>query len=414
MIVELISVGTEILMGNIVNTNSAYLSEKCAQLGLALYNQVTVGDNPDRLFNAVKTALKRADTVILTGGLGPTKDDLTKEITAKALNKGLVRSRKWEKKITDYFSQRDIENFSKNNLKQADVIEGAEILDNPNGTAPGEIASNEEGKTVILLPGPPGEMIPMFEAHVFPYLKKQTSQVFVSKMVKLCGIGESSAETQILDLIESQTNPTIAPYAKTCEVHFRITASGRTEEEGEAIAAPMVEELYRRFGNHIYTTNEEETLEAHIISLLKEKNKTVTTAESVTGGAIAAMLVNVPGASQVFKEGYITYSNEAKIKNLDVKPETIENYGVVSAETAKEMALGAVKRSGADVSIAVTGIAGPDGGTKEKPAGLVYIGCCIGEKVKVEKFQFIGNRQKVRESAAASALSLIRSSLLSE
>lgn len=412
MIVELISVGTEILMGNIVNTNCAYLSRQCALLGLTVYNQVTVGDNPGRLKEAVDCALKRSDIVILTGGLGPTRDDLTKETAAQVLHKNLVRDKKWERRIFEYFKQRGIENFADNNWKQADVIEGAIILDNENGTAPGEIASNEEGKTMILLPGPPGEMKPMFEAHVYPYLKKQTGHIFVSKMVKLCGIGESTAETKVLDLIENQTNPTIAPYAKTCEVHFRITARGKTQEEGEALAAPMVEELYRRFGNHIYTTREEETLESHIISLLKAENKTIATAESLTGGAIGAALVNVPGASDVYQEGFITYSNEAKIKNLGVKAETIEKFGAVSEETAREMAAGACERTGAGVSIAVTGIAGPGGGTKEKPVGLVYIGCCVDGKVNVKKFLFAGNRQKVRESTAASALELIRSSLL--
>ncbi|MEG1741907.1 MAG: nicotinamide-nucleotide amidohydrolase family protein, partial [Acetivibrio sp.] len=290
-------------------------------------------------------------------------------------------------------------------------IEGALTLNNANGTAPGEIIEDSKG-SVILLPGPPNEMIPMFEEWVYPYLQNKTQKIFVSKMVKLCGIGESMAEKQILDLIDTQTNPTIAPYAKTGEVHFRITASADSEEEGEALVKPVVEELYKRFGNHIYTTEESVNLEKYIIKVLHEKNMSLVTAESLTGGQIASTLINVPGASSVINESYITYSNEAKMRLLHVKESTLRAHGAVSEETALEMAQGAYEAAGADIAVSVTGIAGPDGGTKEKPVGLVYIGCCVKGKVFVKKCNFMGNRQKVRDSTVAGALDFIRTCLL--
>lgn len=411
MTVELISVGTEILMGNIINTNAAFLAKKCAELGLSSFMQVTVGDNENRLEEAILHALGRADLVILTGGLGPTKDDLTKEITARALGKKLIRNQEWENHIRNYFKDREITEIAQNNWKQADVIEDAILLRNDNGTAPGEIASSEKG-TVILLPGPPNEMKPMFETSVYPYLQGKTDQVFTSKMVKLCGIGESQAEEMIIDLIDGQTNPTIAPYAKTCEVHFRVTASADTKEKGEQLVEPMVEELYRRFGNHIYTTKEEVSLESHIIDLLKEKGLHLVTAESLTGGQIVSSLIQVPGASEVINESYITYSNEAKERLLHVSLETLKEFGAVSEKTAYEMAKGAYETADAQVSISVTGIAGPDGGTKEKPVGLVYMGCCVNGNTIVEKYNFKGNRQKIQECTVASALQFVRRCLL--
>lgn len=412
LVVELISVGTEILMGNIVNTNASYLAKKCAMLGMDSYTQVTVGDNEERLKEAIQTAFSRSDIVILTGGLGPTKDDLTKEISAKVLGKSLIRNSEWEEKIRTYFKERQLSDISENNWKQADVIEGAMVLENKNGTAPGEIVEGETGKTIVLLPGPPNEMKPMFEEYVYPYLQKRTDKIFVSKMVKLCGIGESKAEEKILDLIEQQTNPTIAPYAKTCEVHFRVTASANSKEEGENMVSPVVKELYHRFGNHIYTTKEEETLETHLIALLKEKQLHLVTAESLTGGLIASTLINVPGASDVVNESYITYSNEAKERILHVKEETLKTYGAVSEQTAYEMAKGAYEVADANVSIAVTGIAGPDGGTALKPVGLVYMGCCVNGVVKVESYRFKGTRLNVRESTVASAFDFIRRCIL--
>lgn len=267
---------------------------------------------------------------------------------------------------------------------------------------------------MVLLPGPPNELVPMFEEQVYPYLHSLQPEVICSRMVKLCGIGESSAETKILDLIESQQNPTVAPYAKTGEVHLRITAKAESEEAAYALIAPMEEELRKRFGSLVYTDDPQVTLEMAIASLLEERRLTVTTAESCTGGLLAGRLVNVPGISSYFKEGHITYSNEAKEKILGVSHDTLEAYGAVSPQTAEEMAKGGAKAAGADICVAVTGVAGPDGGTKEKPVGLVYISCYCKGKLYTQKNQYTGSRSKIREYSVASALTLLRQSILKE
>ncbi len=416
MTVELISVGTELLMGNIVNTNSRYLSRKCAELGFSLYLQITVGDNEGRLCEMMKAALSRADIIILTGGLGPTQDDMTKEAVAKVLNRELIMDEASRERISSFFKFRYGQNavppvITENNWKQALRINGCIVVENDNGTAPGYIVETE-GKTVILLPGPPSEMVPMFAQHIFPYLKKKQEKVFVSKMVKICGVGESRAETILIDLIEGQSNPTIAPYAKDGEVHFRITAAADNEEDAEKLLNPMVEELYKRFGDNIYTTDEEESLEQVVVKLLQEKNYTVTTAESCTGGLLTGRLVNVSGASDVLREGFITYANEAKMKYLGVSSDTLKAYGAVSEQTASEMAKGAAEVACTEVALAITGIAGPDGGTIEKPVGLVYIACSVKGHITVQEFRFMGTRQRVREQSVIYALDLLRRSLL--
>ncbi len=416
MTVELISVGTELLLGNIVNTNANCLSQKCAELGFSLYYQVTVGDIEGRLCGSIKTALGRSDIVILTGGLGPTQDDMTKEAVAKVLGLELIMDEASRQHIESYFRFRYQKEVSavitENNWKQALKIDGCIVVENNNGTAPGYIVEIGE-KTVILLPGPPGEMLPMFESSIFPYLQTKQNKIFVSSMVKICGIGESKAETDILDLIEAQTNPTIAPYAKNGEVHFRITAAADHPEEARKMILPVVEELYSRFGNHIYTTREEETLEEVVVKLLQSKSDTVATAESCTGGMLTGRLVNVSGVSEVLKEGFITYSNEAKRKYLGVSEETLRDYGAVSEETAREMVLGAARTAKADAALAITGIAGPEGGTAEKPVGLVYIAALAGGQVTVQELRLKGNRQKIREASVISALDLLRRCLLS-
>jgi len=416
MIVELISVGTELLLGNIVNTNANYLSKKCAELGFSLYHQITVGDNEGRLCEVLKSALSRSDIVILTGGLGPTQDDMTKEAVAKVLKRELIMDETSRERIDSYFKFRNKGSASNsvitnNNWKQALMMSDSIVVDNDNGTAPGYIVESD-GKTTILLPGPPSEMIPMFDDHIFPYLKKKQNKVFLSKMVKICGVGESKAETDILDLIEAQANPTIAPYAKNGEVHFRITAAANSEEEAEQLLTPVVDELYNRFGTNIYTTDELETLETVVVKLLHQNNLTLAIAESCTGGLLTGCLVNVSGVSNVLKEGFITYSNEAKIKNLGVSPETLQNYGAVSPQTAKEMVLGVAKTATADTALAITGIAGPDGGTDEKPVGLVYIACLVNGNVTVNEYNLKGNRQKIRDQAVIYALDLLRRNLL--
>lgn len=410
MTAEIICVGTELLLGNIVNTNAAFLSEKLAYLGINCYFQTVVGDNRDRLLSVINTALSRADILIFSGGLGPTEDDLTKETVAEALGKKLIRDKWAEQEIAEYFALRG-RVPTDNNWKQADVIEGCEILYNKNGTAPGIFVSEGE-KTVILLPGPPLELKSMFTDSVMPKLQQKCGQVFYSQTVKIVGPGESSVETQILDMLNTQENPTIAPYAKTGEVHLRVTARAKDEKEAREKTAPVVEELYRRFGNAVYTTDADETLEMALTKLLIKKKYTMTTAESCTGGMIAARMVNAPGVSAVLKSGFITYANEAKEELLGVSHDTLEKFGTVSRETAEEMAEGAVKAAHTDVAVAVTGIAGPDGGTKEKPVGLVYIGVNVRGNVEVREYHFSGSRQKIRESVTAAALTFLREKLL--
>lgn len=412
MTVELICVGTELLLGNIVNTNAAFIAEKCAMLGLSMYYQSVVGDNPERLKELLEMAKKRSDIIILCGGLGPTQDDLTKETAAKVMGKSLVEDARARQEIELFLTKRG-RKITENNWKQALVPEESTVLYNPNGTAPGIIM--EDGNTqMILLPGPPNELIPMFEEQVYPYLNQLQPEIICSKMVKLCGIGESAAETEILDLIEQQENPTVAPYAKTGEVHLRLTARAESKEKAFAMIEPLEQELYKRFGSKIYTDEENVTLEMAIAQLLAKHHLTVTTAESCTGGLLAGRLINVPGISENLKEGYITYSNEAKEKLLGVSHATLEQYGAVSEETVLEMASGGAKAANADICVSISGIAGPDGGTKEKPVGLVYMCCYCKGKTYVERNLYTGNRSKVREYAVASALTLLRNAILKE
>lgn len=410
MVVELISVGTEILLGNIVNTNAAYLSEKCAQLGLSLFYETSVGDNEQRLTEVLQKALKRSDIVILSGGLGPTQDDLTKEISAKVCGKKLVMDEHSRELIQSYFANSRVANITENNWKQAMVPEGCIVVDNHNGTAPGIIIETN-GKSVILLPGPPNELKPMFERDIFPYLNRLQPEVLYSVMVKMCGPGESAVETQIRDLIDTQTNPTIATYAKTGEVHLRVTAKASDEEAAKTLVKPMVEELQKRFAGDIYTMEEHVSLEEAVLELLKERGETLTTAESLTGGMLSARVTNVSGASEVFKQGFVTYCNEAKQMLLQVREETLCKYGAVSEQTAREMAENGARLTGADACVALTGIAGPNA-SEGKPVGLVYIACHYRGTTAVREFHFNGERAKIRESAVVKALTLLRSCIL--
>ncbi len=411
MVVELVSVETELLLGNIVNTNARYLSEKCAMLGLNVYYQTTVGDNEERLSEVIRTALNRSDIVVLNGGLGPTEEDLTKETCAKVMGLPLVKDAHTEERLKEYYRGRKKEELPDSNWKQALIPEGAVVFDNENGTAPGLVVE-KDGKTAILLPGPPGELYPMVEKQLCPYLQNKNSDVILSQMIKICGYGESKVEEMILDLIDKQTNPTLATYAKLKEVHLRVTARAASEEEAKKLLKPVVKEIKKRFGDAVYTTDENETLQDAVVKLLKKHELTVTTAESCTGGLLAGTLVSVPGVSDVFKEGFVTYSNKAKRRHLDVSKSTLRKYGAVSAQTAKEMAKGGVFATDADVCVAITGLAGPDGATPEKPVGLVYIACYMNDKVQVEEFHFKGNRQKIREQSVVQALDLLRRSIL--
>lgn len=410
MVVELISVGTELLLGNIVNTNAAYLAEQCANCGLSCYYQTVVGDNEERLVEVVKAGLKRSDILILTGGLGPTDDDLTKEVVAKAMKKKLVEDAKAREMIQTYFDNRGME-ITDNNWKQALVPDGAVVMYNHNGTAPGLIVESGE-KCAILLPGPPKEMKPMFEEYVVDYFKRKNPEVIVSTTVKLCGIGESKVADLLKDMLDNQTNPTIAPYAKTGEVHLRVTAKAADEKSANKLIKPVVKQIKTGLAEYIYTTDDKVTLETAVVDLLIANDLTVSTAESCTGGMVAARLINVAGVSDVFKVGHITYSNKAKRKVLGIKKRVIEKYTAVSAEVAEEMVKGDEQISKADVCVAVTGLAGPDGGTQEKPVGLVYIACSVKGKVTVQEYHFNGNREKIRENATAAALTLMRKCIL--
>lgn len=410
MTAELICVGTELLLGNIVNTNAAFLAEKCAGLGLSCYYQSVVGDNEERLTEVLKTAMSRSDIIILSGGLGATEDDLTKEVVAKVCGKKLVLHEPSKQAIKQYFEKKGAEP-TENNWKQAMVPEGCVVLSNDNGTAPGIVMESGKNK-LILLPGPPGELCPMFEEKVCSYLESLTDRVICSQTVKVCGIGESRVETMLKDLIDAQTNPTIATYAKTGEVHIRVTAGAEDKKSAQKLIKPVVKELKQRFDNAVYTTDDGVTLEKAVVDLLQANDLTVTCAESCTGGMLSARLVNIPGVSDYFKLGVVTYSNKAKRRMLGVKKATLQKYGAVSVETAEEMAKGAANQMKADVAVAITGIAGPDGGTKEKPVGTVCIACSVKGKTVVRKYCFSGNRTKIRESSVAEALVLMRSCIL--
>lgn len=410
MTAEIICVGTEILLGNIVNTNAAYLSERLAALGISVFFETTVGDNPERVESVIRQGLERSDILILSGGLGPTNDDLTKEIAAKACGQKLVEDAAALERLKIYFANAK-RPMTENNLKQAMVPENCTVLYNKNGTAPGMVLHAGKGKKVILLPGPPSELIPMFHQQVEPILQELEPGILYSKVVKIDCLGESYVETQILDLIEKQSNPTVAPYAKLGEVHLRVTAKADSKKKAREYVMPMVEELKNRFGNKIYTIEEEVTLEDVLIENLEEKGYTMAAAESCTGGMLSARLINVPGASNVINEGIITYSNEAKKKYLGVKQETLDAVGAVSEEVAIQMAEGIAKAASADVGVGITGLAGPGGGTDQKKPGLVYIAVSIQGNTKVNKYELKGNRQKVREVAVCRAMTMIRLAL---
>ena len=304
--------------------------------------------------------------------------------------------------------------MTENNLKQAMVPENCTVLYNDNGTAPGMVIHASDGKKVILLPGPPSELLPMFHRQVEPVLQEMQPGILYSKVIKIDCMGESAVETEILDLIEQQSNPTVAPYAKLGEVHLRVTAKADTMEEGKELVKPMVAELRNRFGNKIYTIEGDRTLEDVLVEMLDQKGYTISAAESCTAGMFMSRLVNVPGASNVVNESFITYSNEAKMKYLGVKEETLMNYGAVSEETAREMAEGVARKASANVGVGITGLAGPGGETPEKKPGLVYIGVCINGKTKVNKYQLKGNRQKVREVSVSRAMTMVRLGMLEE
>ena len=406
---EIITVGTEILLGDILNTNCRYLSRELAAMGIEMYYQITVGDNEERLLKTLDESLNRSDIVICTGGLGPTEDDITKEVCAKYFGYELELNKPSLDAMIERFKHMN-RVPTKNNEKQAYFPKEAYILKNDNGTAPGCIME-KEGKMIVVLPGPPREMEPMFENYVKPYLSKLTDDVIESEVLRIIGVGESKVENDILDIIDSQTNPTIATYAKGYECTLRITAKAKSVEEAKELIKPMSDEMKRRFGQSLYATGET-SIEEVVSKMLVENNLKIAVAESCTGGMVSASLINYPGISSVFMDGCVTYSNEAKMKSLGVKKETLDVYGAVSDKCAKEMASGVAARYNTNIGIATTGIAGPDGGTDEKPVGLVYFGIYINGKVISKKYVFNGDRQGVRERATRTILNDLRLELL--
>ena len=406
---ELISIGTELLLGDIVNTNAQFLAKELATLGIDVYHQCVIGDNEERVLTSFEEAFNRCDIIITTGGLGPTQDDLTKELGAKYFNKKMVLhepSLDWIKK---YLNIND-EEILEANKNQAYFPEGSIILPNEKGTAPGAIIS-ENNKTLIILPGPPKEMKAMFTNHVVKYLSNLTGEIIKSKTLRMFGIGESLMAKKANDIIQGSTNPTVAPYAKEYEVTLRVTAKGDSEDKCDALINSKCDEIKHILGEYIYGEGEN-SLDIVVAELLCEKKFTIATTESCTGGMVASTLISYPGISEVFKEGAVTYSNESKIKRLGVSEETINKFGVVSKETAREMAEGMARVANTDIAISTTGLAGPGGGTDGKQVGLVYIGMFIKGKTIVEKFNFTGDRESVRKKATMNALNILRKELI--
>lgn len=408
---ELISVGTEILLGDILNTNVQYLSKALASIGIGVTHHSTVGDNKQRLLDTLETAFTRCDTVILTGGLGPTPDDLTKETCTEYFGKELYLDDSILKEIESYFTLKNIV-MPESNKKQALVPKGSIILENHNGTAPGFIME-KNGKTIIILPGPPKEMVPMYLESVEPYLKKFTNEVILSKNIRTFGIGESAMSELVEDLLEG-SNPTVAPYAKSGEALLRVTAKAQSEEEAEKLMIPVIDEIKSRLGDYIYGIDCK-SIEEAVAKLLIERKQTVTFAESCTGGLCAKRLTDIPGTSEIFHCGVVSYSNDIKMKVLGVKSETIEKYTEVSSECAKEMAEGVRKLAGADYGISITGYAGP-GDTEE--VGLIYIGVSSKKETRTVKLltghKGTSCRDYNRHVASSRAFNELRLTILSE
>ena len=405
MIAEILSVGTELLMGQIANTDAQYISRRLSELGVAIYRHTTVGDNPARVREAIGEGLSRADIVITTGGLGPTEDDLTKEMVGEYF--GLeMRLHQPSLDAIEKYMNRINRKMTENNRKQAFFPEGAIIMPNLCGTAPGCIVE-KDGKAVAVLPGPPHELKDMFDRQLAPYLARRSGMHIESRFLREFGIGESSLETMLLDLFHSD-NPTLALYCGPGEVQARITARAETSAEAQKLIDPLEAEIRRRIGDAYYGEGVEYTMPHAVLDLLKARGETVCFAESCTGGRVAASLVDCAGASDVLKESYVTYCDAAKARMLGVSAHTLRVHSAVSAPCAAEMAEGARRISGADWGVSVTGYAGPDGGTAEHPVGTVFVGVCGQNGTQTHEFHFRGSRDWIRTLAASNALNLLR------
>lgn len=402
---ELISVGTEILLGDILNTDAQFLSIELAKLGISVIHQSTVGDNRERLLAQLKEAADRSDIIILSGGLGPTPDDLTKEVCCEFFGKKMFLHEPTVEKIKTYFSTKGMK-MAQNNLKQAMLPKDCVIFPNDNGTAPG-MAIEKDGVHILVLPGPPRELKPMFRNCAVPYLMQFSDRIIVSHNIRTFGIGESLMAERVNDLFDAE-NPTVAPYAKDGEALLRVTAMARTKEEAENLCKPVINEIKNRLDGFVYGVDYT-CIEEAVIEKLKEKHIKVATAESCTGGLIAKRITDVPGASEVFDCGIISYANEIKHRVLGVSEDDLNKYGAVSEPVARQMARGALKVSGADIAVSVTGIAGPDSDSTNKPVGLVYIGLADRDNVWVRELRTSRkDRSYNRYVSASNALNMIR------
>lgn len=403
---EILSVGTELLLGNTINTNAAALGDMLSELGINVFWHSVVGDNPGRLKESIAIARSRADLIITTGGLGPTYDDLTKNIIAEAFGKKMVFHPEEDDFIRDWFRKNSRNPYTENNTQQAWLPENCEVFRNEWGTAPG-CAFEQDGVHVILLPGPPRECLPMFRHCAAPYLRKLSHETMVSHQIKVFGMGESRVESLLREKMEKMANPSLATYAKPAEVMLRVTAKAADEETAEAMCRPVVEEVKALLGDIVYGVDVD-SLEAVVLSLLKEQKKTFATAESLTGGLIGARFASLSGASAVFRGGAITYCNDVKSAMLGVNKETLDTHSAVSRDVAAEMAVGARKATGADIAVSATGLAGPDG-DGINPVGTVFVGLAAEDGVWVRELQLgARGRDMIRSTAANHAFDMIR------
>ncbi|MDP8958624.1 MAG: competence/damage-inducible protein A [Actinomycetota bacterium] len=405
MIVELISVGTELLLGEVVNTNATFIGQRLAEVGFDHYRQVVVGDNLPRLTEAIEAALQRADAVVLTGGLGPTQDDLTREAVAAATGRAMSFSRSWEQELRRRWATlgRDM---PETNLRQAEYPEGAELIPNPKGTAPG-LALEVDGKHIFALPGVPEEMVPMFDAHVIPTLAAAAGEggVLVSRVIRTWGMSESQVAEVLDHLFWGSTNPTVAFLASAGEIKVRLSAKAGAAERAAELIRPVEEEVRLHLGQAVFGADEE-TVESVVLGLLQERGWRLAVAESATGGLIAARLTAVPGASKTVLGGVVAYNSDLKRELLGVPAELLTTEGVVSEATARAMAVGAAERLGAEVSVAVTGSAGPD--PLEEPAGTMVVAVRTPEAVGTRTLRLPGDRERVRSYTTTAALHLLR------
>ena len=403
---EIIAVGTEILLGNISNTDAKDVSEALSELGINVYYHTVVGDNPERVRAAVDIAKERADIIITTGGLGPTYDDLTKQTLAAAFGKEMYFDEAQADKIKSYFASQPGRKMTPNNLQQAWLPIGCTVFENSCGTAPG-CAFESHGRHVLMLPGPPRECRAMIKTGVMPYLTKLQEAEIHSHNIRVFGMGESTMEAKLHDMMTELTNPTLAPYAKEGEARCRLTARAKSKEEAEKMMAPVLEKVREILGDVIYGVDVD-SLEQAVFLALKEAGKTVAFAESCTGGLASKRLTDLPGASAVFPGGIVTYSNSAKAELLGIDPALIEEKGAVSAEVALEMARSVRNRLGADIGIGITGVAGPDSDEKGNPVGTVFIGLSAEDREMSREFHMKTDRLRVRIMAANNAFDTLR------